>query len=150
MRLSGPATIGFLSETVRQNSKPRSFLIWAQGIGAAVAVVLGGDGGQRVRLVAVALEVGLGDVPEDAGEAALDLALLLEIGGLQQGLADRGARQLGHLLDADHEHEARLARPAIDFRPSMDRGRAGGAGVLDAGRGLEAEGGDRPAGRASS
>src|SRR3546814_11521521 len=40
-----------------------------QRIGHAVAVVLGGNGGQRVRLVAVLLEILLGDEAEDAGEA---------------------------------------------------------------------------------
>src|SRR3546814_5703168 len=47
-----------------------------QRIGHAVAVVLGGNGGQRVRLVAVLLEILLGDEAEDAGEAAFDLAVL--------------------------------------------------------------------------
>ena len=32
VRFSGPATSGFLSETWRQNSKPRSFRIWASGL----------------------------------------------------------------------------------------------------------------------
>ena len=48
-----------------------------QRVGDAVLVVLGGDARQRVGLVAVALEIGLGDVAEDAGEAALDRVLLL-------------------------------------------------------------------------
>ena len=42
------------------------------GIVDAIGVVLRGDRGERVRLVAMALEVGLRDLAEDAGEAALD------------------------------------------------------------------------------
>src|SRR3546814_13173404 len=55
-----------------------------QRIGHAVAVVLGGNGGQRVRLVAVLLDILLGDEAEDAGEAAFDLAVLLQVGRLQE------------------------------------------------------------------
>src|SRR3546814_14748371 len=58
-------------------------------------------------LVAVLLEVLLGDVAEHAGEAALDAAVLLQVGGLQQGVADLVAGDAGHLFDADHQHEAR-------------------------------------------
>jgi len=42
-------------------------------VGDAVLVVLRGDPRQRIGLVAVALEIFLGDLAEDAGEAALDL-----------------------------------------------------------------------------
>jgi hypothetical protein len=50
-------------------------------------VVLGGDGGERVRAVTVALEIRLGDAGEDAGEAGLDATLGLEVGGGEQDLA---------------------------------------------------------------
>ena len=107
-------------------------------VGDAVPVVLRGDAGQRVGLVAVALEVFLRDLAENAGETALDIVLLLAVGGAQQHVVDLGAGQLGHLLDADDEHEPRLA--GVDrVEPHMDRRRAGGAGILDAGRRLEAE-----------
>src|SRR3546814_20559764 len=64
-----------------------------QRIGHAVAVVLGGNGGQRVRLVAVLLEILLGDEAEDAGEAAFDLAVLLQVGRLQERRSEE--RRLG-------------------------------------------------------
>ena len=103
-----------------------------------VLVVLGRDPGQRVGLVAVFLEIGSRDLAEDAGKAALDIGLLADIGGLEQVPADFGRGRRGHLLDADDEHQAR--RIGLD-RPDrlMHRGRAGGAGVLDPGRALEAQ-----------
>ena len=102
-------------------------------------MVLGGDGGQRVGLVAVALEVAGGDLAEHAGEAALDALLLVDIGAAQQRLADGRAGKLGHLLHTDHEHDA--GGPGLDRAQAlMHGGRAGGAGVLDPGRGLEAQG----------
>jgi hypothetical protein len=51
-------------------------------------VVLGGHRRQRVRLVTVALEIGLRDAPEDPGEAGLDLALRLAVAGGEQDVAD--------------------------------------------------------------
>ena len=52
--------------------------------GAAVLVVLGGDRGQRVGLVAVPLEVALRDLAEHAGEPALDPFLLVDIGAARR------------------------------------------------------------------
>ena len=80
-----------------------------QRIGDAVLVVLGGDAGQGVGLVAVALEIFLRDLTEDAGEAAFDLVLLLAVTSAQQQVIDLGAGHLGHLLDADNEHHPRPA-----------------------------------------
>ena len=99
-------------------------------------MVLGGDRGERVALIAVLLEVTLGDLAEHAGEAALDRALLLEVGGAEQRLGDLGPGQVGHLLDAHHQDETRPAR-ADRLQALVDRGRAGGAGILDAGRRLK-------------
>ena len=49
-----------------------------------------------------------------------------------------GPGVFGHLLDTDHQHRAGALR--LDRLDAlMDRGRAGGAGVLDPGRGLETE-----------
>jgi hypothetical protein len=53
----------------------------------------------NVRLVAPALEVGVGDFAEQPGEAALDVGLLAHIGGLEQVAADLGRRRRRHLLD---------------------------------------------------
>jgi hypothetical protein len=67
-------------------------------------VVLGGDAGQRVGLVAVALEIFLRDLAENARKAALDLILLLAVGRPQQQVVDLRAADLGHFLDPDHQH----------------------------------------------
>src|SRR5438552_2767434 len=45
------------------------------GIADAVLVVLGRDARERVRLVAMALEIKRGDLSKDAGKAALDVGL---------------------------------------------------------------------------
>ena len=63
------------------------------GIFDAVAVVLGRDPGQFRAPVAVALEVVLGDPPEDAGEAAFDLGLLVAVARRQQDIGDGGDRK---------------------------------------------------------
>ena len=87
----------------------------------------------------MALEVAVRDLAEHAGEPALDALLLVDIGAAQQRLADGRAGELGHLLDADDEHDAR--RLGLDRAQALvDGGGAGGAGVLDPGRGLEAQG----------
>ena len=108
------------------------------GILGAVLVRLHRDPGERIGLVAIALEVGRGDLAEDAGEARLDGGLLGHVRGLDQHLARLRGVELGHLLDTDHQHEARLAG-GQRIEAHVDRGRAGGAGVLDTGRRLEAE-----------
>ena len=108
------------------------------GIVDAVLVVLGSDHGQRVGLIAMALEIGLRDLAEDAGKAGRRVAVLREVRGAEQVPADLGARRGGHLLGADHEHEA--GAPGIDRPDALaHRRRAGGAGVLHARRRLEAE-----------
>src|SRR5712691_5648619 len=79
-------------------------------IADAVPVVLGRDARERVRLVAPALEIKRGDLTEDAGEAAVDVGLFAHVGCLEQVAADLDRRRRGHLLGADHEHDARGLR----------------------------------------
>ena len=52
-----------------------------EGIGYAIPVILRRDHRQRIRLVAVFLEVGLRDLAEHAGEAAGSIAILRQVGG---------------------------------------------------------------------
>ena len=104
----------------------------------AVGVVLGGDPRQRIGPVAILLEIALGDPSEDRGETPVLAAFLLDVARLDQHFADRRAGELGHLLDADHQHAARLA--GVDrVHPLVDRRRSGGAGVFHPGRRLEAQ-----------
>ena len=108
------------------------------GVVHAVLVVLRGDGGERVGLVAMLLEIGLGDAGEDAGEASLDAGLALEVGGGKQDLAHALAAHGGHLLHAHDEGDA-AAPGAEEVQRAMDGGGAGGAGILEAGGGPEAQ-----------
>ena len=101
------------------------------GIGDAVLVVLGGDAGQRIGLVALALEIEPGDLAEYAGEAAVDVGLLAQIGRLQQVAADLGRAASCVICSTPTTSTMRAAPAAIDLSALMDRGRAGGAGVLD-------------------
>ena len=84
------------------------------------------------------LEIALGNAGEDVGERHARRRLLLHVGGLGEDGAEFLARDLGHLLDTDDEHDAGLPRGnGVDAL--MDRGRAGGAGVLDPRRRGEAQ-----------
>ena len=76
VRFSGPATNGFFSLSWRQNSIAEILAHLRIGIVDAVLVVLGGDHRQRVRLVAIALEIGLRDLAEDAGKTGRRVAVL--------------------------------------------------------------------------
>ena len=107
-------------------------------IADAVLVVLRRDHRKRVGLIAVFLEIGIRDLAEDSREAALDVRLVLHVGSLEQIAADLGPGRRGHLLDADHEHDARglcLERA----QALMDRRRTGRAGVLHPRCALEAQ-----------
>ena len=53
------------------------------GVVDAVLVVLGGNHSECVRLVAVALEIGLRDLAEDAGEAGRRVAIFRQVRGLE-------------------------------------------------------------------
>ncbi len=107
-------------------------------IANTVFVVLGGDAGERIRLIAPALEIQCGDLAEDAGEAAVDIGFFPHIGCLEQIASDLRGRRRGHLLDADHEHDAGGAS-GDRFKPLMHGGGAGSAGILDPGGALEAQ-----------
>ena len=99
-------------------------------------MVLRGDRGERVRLIAIAIEIGLRELPENTRKAALDRVLLLTIAGAEQDIADLGAADFGHFLNPDDESETGAAgRDRV--QPLMDRGRTGGAGVLDPVAGLK-------------
>src|ERR1700730_8035056 len=108
------------------------------GIRDSVLVILGGDHGERVRLVAVFLKIQRRDPAENSREAARDVGLLAHIRRLEEIAADVGRGRRGHLLSPDHEHNA--GRAGLD-RPYalMHRGGPGRACVLDTGRGLETQ-----------
>ncbi|MGY3422005.1 hypothetical protein ACVWZW_002480 [Bradyrhizobium sp. F1.13.4] len=77
-------------------------------------------------------------MPKHAGEAADGVAVLGQIGRLEQVLADLRPRRARHLFDADNEdNPGRAGRDRA--HALMDGGGAGGAGVLDPGRRLEAQ-----------
>jgi hypothetical protein len=95
----------------------------------AVAVVLGRDRGQRVGLVAKALEVAGGNLAEDAGKTAGRVAFFPDVGAPQQRLADLRVGQRVHLFQADHQRAFHAAAAeGVERRP--DGGRSGGAGVF--------------------
>ena len=104
----------------------------------AVLVVLRRDRRQGIGLVAVALEICLGDAAEHAGKTGGNVGLFLLVAGLEQGVADLLAGRRGHLLDPDHQGEAAAAGQQ-EVPRAINRGRAGGAGVLVAGDRLEAQ-----------
>ncbi|MFM8342449.1 MAG: sigma factor-like helix-turn-helix DNA-binding protein, partial [Methylomonas sp.] len=58
------------------------------GVAHAVRMVLGRDGGQGIRLVAVAIEVLLRDLTKDAGKASRRGALFLDVRTFEQGFAN--------------------------------------------------------------
>ena len=75
-------------------------------IADAVLVVLRRDHRQRIGLVPIFLEVRRRDLAEDACEAALDVGFVFDIRCLQQVAPDLRAWRRGHLLDANHQHDA--------------------------------------------
>jgi hypothetical protein len=103
------------------------------GIVDAVLVVLRRDRRQGVGLVAVALEIALGDAAEDAGEARGNVAFFLSVARRQQDVADLRAGGGRHLLRPHHQREA-AAPGGQEVARAVHRGRAGGAGVLEARR----------------
>ncbi len=108
------------------------------GVFDAVLVVLGGDAGERVRLVAVFLEIALRDLAENAGKATRRIAVFRQVGRLQQVLADFRRRRRRHLLDTDDQHVARIAR-GNGAHALMHGGRTRRAGIFHPRRALEAE-----------
>ena len=103
-----------------------------------VAMVLCGDPGERVGLVAVLLEIEPGDLAKDSRKAARDIRLVAHIGCFEQVAADLGGRGRGHLLDSDDKHDTgRFGGDRVD--PLVHGGRTGGARVLDPGRPFESQ-----------
>ena len=138
VRLSGPATNGFFSLGVAAELEAEILAQLRIGIADAVLVVLRRDHGERVGLVAPALEIKSRDLAENPGEAALDVGLLAHVGGFQQIFSDLRAGRRGHLLDADHQHDARRLR-RDRLQPLVHGGGAGRAGILHPQRALEAQ-----------
>ena len=81
-----------------------------------VSVVLGGDPGERLRAVAVALEIEAGDAPEDAGETAFRVALLLTVGGIKR-MSPISAPGAVVIFSAPTTSTKRLCRAAMSFSP---------------------------------
>jgi hypothetical protein len=107
-------------------------------IGHTIAMVLGGDARQCIGLITPALEITRCDLAEDPGKAAVDIRLLADVRRLEQVAPDVRRGRCRHLLDADHKRDARgSGSDRIDRL--MYRGRAGGTGVLDPARALEAQ-----------
>ena len=102
-------------------------------------MVLRRDQGERIGLVAVALEVRGSDLAEHAGKAARRFPVLRQIGGFEEIARDLGVRRVGHLLDANYKGDLGPLRfHGLDG--FAHRRRAGRTGVLDAGRRLEPKG----------
>ena len=80
--LQRPSNEGVLFTLVAAEIKPQILAHLRIGIVDPVLVILGGDGGQCIRAVAILLEIGLSDLAEDTGEARWRIALFRQIGGL--------------------------------------------------------------------
>ena len=94
-----------------------------------VGVVLGGNGGQCVALVAKALEIRGRDGAEHARKTRRVGRFFFHIGAAQQGLGDLGAGHGVHDLEAHHQRVAHTAGfDRVHGRPNG--GRTGGTGVL--------------------
>ena len=101
-------------------------------------MVLGGDAGKRVGLVAPTLEVARGDLAENTGKAAVDIGFFAHVRCLEQVAPDLGSGRRRHLLGTDHEHDAgSLGGDCLEAL--MHGGRTGGAGVLDPAGAFEAQ-----------
>ena len=86
----------------------------------AILVVLRGDAGELLAAVAIALEIVLGNPPEHASEAAVDVGLLLAVRGAEQNIAGLGDGLRRHLLGADDQGNAPAA--ALDEVQAPCRG----------------------------
>ena len=120
VRFSGPATKGFFSLSCAAELEAEVLAHLRVGVVDAVAVVLGGDHRQRVGLVAVALEIGAARSCRRRRRSRP--ACRPPPAGRRPSAGCRpisGAGVRRHLLDADHQHDARRAR--------LDRSSAPGA-----------------------
>jgi len=86
-------------------------------VGDAILVVLRGDPRQRIGLVAVALEIFLGDLAEDAGEAALDLVLFLAIGRARSSRSLISAPDASVIFSTPTTRTMRAFPAAIELSP---------------------------------
>ena len=141
MRFSGGGDVGVLLRHGAAEIVAEVAAHLGVGVVDAVLVVLCGDGGQRVGLVAITLEVALGDLAEDPGETGGDFAFFAAVGCGEEDVADLRAGGGGHFFGADDEGEA-AAAGGQEVAGAVDGGGAGGAGVFEAGGLGEAEFGD--------
>jgi hypothetical protein len=101
-------------------------------------VVLRGDARHGLGIVAIALEIELGDAPEDAGEAARRLAFLLAISSVEQDVADFFAVRESNVIFSVYLDEAVLFCGDLGLA-EFDRGVGGGDGVLVRGGALDGQ-----------
>ena len=76
------------------------------GVMHTVGVIFSGNRCQSIGLVAEAREIILRDQPEDAGKTARRVGLFLDVGGLEQGVANLLIGQGIHLFHADDQRVA--------------------------------------------
>ena len=95
----------------------------------AIGMVLCRNRRQRVRLVAIGLEITLGDAAEHARKPGRDVALFLAIGRVEQNIAHHRTRRRRHLLRAnDQRNPAAAGRDPVTR--AMHRSRAGRTRIL--------------------
>ncbi len=140
LRLSGGATIGLRSETdVAAEVVSEVLAELGQRIGDTVAVVLRGDAGQRVGLVAVALEVPVWPFARRCRRSRSRCRP--PPSGTRHSIrisATCGTLDFGHFLGPDHQHEP-CTTGGDRVESLVDRRGSGGAGVLHPCRGLESQ-----------
>jgi hypothetical protein len=113
--------------------EPQILAHLSEGIAHPVGVVLCSDHRQFSAFVAVALEVGCGDPPEQAGEAAMHIGFLGPVARREQNLVHFGHGRGGHFLGPGYKCDP-PATGIDEIQRGIQRGRAGGAGVLGSGR----------------
>ncbi len=102
-------------------------------------MVLGGDHGERIRLVAEFLEIGLSDARKNSGKTRRNARFFLAVTGAEQRVAHFRGCPCRHLFDADDQHVTTLPR-LQEIAPGMNGGAARGAGVFGAAHRFEAQG----------
>jgi hypothetical protein len=100
----------------------------APGIADTIGVVLGSNPRKRVSVIAVAVEVGVGDLRENAWDGHSPPRLFLHIGPRTERAGDRYAGKGGHFFGTCEERNVALfRRDGVERR--ADGGSAGGAGI---------------------
>ena len=110
------------------------------GVGAAVLVVLGGDRGQRVGLVAVALEVALARSGRTRRRSRPRCPSPRRRRRQRSSVSPMAGPASSVIFSTPTTSTMRAALRLDRAQALLHRGRAGGAGVLDPGGGLEAQG----------